>query len=459
MDSSEQAAATRDLLRTPLDKLPDPLPLSPLPGPFHVTLRPPGSKSITNRLLVLAALCKGRSTLRGALVDADDAHAMLRGLAQLGVDIMPADDEEGARLVIDGVGGRPLGGATLQLGASGTSVRFLTGVAALADGPIIIDGDERMRERPISELTIALRAMQVRVEDLGERGFPPIRLHSQQACTGGRAHFKSPKSSQFVTALMLIAPWTEKGVEVVIEGEKTSLPYIRMTAKLLRAVGAEIEHAPDFSTVKIEPQPIEPFELTIEPDASGASYFWASAVLNPGSVCRVRDLNGMSLQGDARFVNVLGAMGGLVDADADGLQLEAPLDGEVIRGAGFSLDSMPDVAMTAASVACFADRHSIFTGLRTLRDKECDRLQAMETELRRIGAAIETTDDTIRIQPPDSMTDEPVEFETYNDHRMAMSLALIGLRRPNISIRNPYCVAKTYPSFWADLSSLYDAAL
>lgn len=451
---------TRDLLSRPLAELPDPLPLSPLPGPFHASVRPPGSKSITNRLLVLAALAGGQSAIRGALVDADDARAMMRGLAQFGADVLRKDAPDGVpSLVVDGVGGKPIGGVTVKLGGSGTSVRFLTALAALADGPVTIDGDERMRERPIDELTSALRALRVRVEDMGERGRPPIRVHGDGVMAGGKARFTSPKSSQFISSLLLVAPWTTNGVEILTEGEVTSAPYIEMTLSLLRRLGGVVECASDYSRIFVGPGPIAPFTIDVEPDASGASYFWAAGMICPDSVCLVPGLSPVSLQGDIRFVNTLGAMGALIDATPTCVGVEAPAPGEPIRGVGANLAGMPDVAMTAAVCAAFATGPTVLTGLRTLRDKECDRLEATRAELTKIGAGVEVEDGLLRVTPGPSLGDSPVVFETYNDHRMAMSLALIGLRRPNVQIKDPGCVAKTYPTFWSDLARLYDAAL
>jgi 3-phosphoshikimate 1-carboxyvinyltransferase len=460
--SERDAERTVEILRSPLEHLPDPLPLSPIPGPFHAEVSPPGSKSITNRLLVLAALAAGESRLRRPLVEADDARVMMRGLAQLGADILPDTGPRGEpALRVIGVGGRPLPGGTLHLENSGTSVRFLAAAAALASGPVAIDGSTRMRERPIDDLTAMLRSLRVRVEDLGQRGFPPLRIHGvpDVPLRGGKVTVTNPKSSQFVTALMLIGPWTTDGVEIAITGEVTSKSYIRMTAALLRRLGAEIRVSPDCRSITVGPKPIAPFETTVEPDASGATYFWAAGAICPQSICGVPGVSPTSLQGDARFVNTLAAMGAMPHALPSGISVEAPDDGEMLRGIGADMSLMPDAAMTLAAVACFARTPSVMAGVQTLRVKECDRIAATQAELAKVGAAVEATDRLMRITPPVKWTDEPVLFETYDDHRMAMSLALIGLRRPNVLIANPQCVAKTYPTFWSDLAALYEAAL
>ncbi|MFG0256521.1 MAG: 3-phosphoshikimate 1-carboxyvinyltransferase [Phycisphaerales bacterium JB043] len=461
-DSISLAQAVSEALRLPLEHMPDPLPLCPLPGAFFAEIVPPGSKSLTNRLLVLAALAGGESVIRRPLVEADDVRVMMRGLAQLGADVLLREEDDGTPyLRVIGVHGLPLGNVKLALENSGTSVRFLSAMGALADGPVTLDGTSRMRQRPIDELVTALRSLHLRVEDLGEHGFPPIRVHGvpDAKLLGGRVSFETPASSQFISALLMIAPWTEQGIDVSISGEVTSLSYIQMTVGLMQQLGADIEHVPDFSRIHVKPVEIEPFDIIVEPDASGATYFWAAAALNPDSVCRVPYISPVSWQGDARFVNTLGAMGAIPEIMDDAIMIETPRPELPLRGVGVDFSSMPDAAMTLASCAVFAEGPTVITGLRTLRDKECDRIEATRAELEKIGAVIEASDTALRITPPETWTDEPVEFDTYDDHRMAMALALVGLRRPNVFIRNPVCVAKTYPEFWRDLSRLYEAAL
>ncbi|MHC4976524.1 MAG: 3-phosphoshikimate 1-carboxyvinyltransferase [Planctomycetota bacterium] len=461
-DSISLAQAVTEVLRMPLDQMPDPLPLCPLPGPFFAEVCPPGSKSMTNRLLVLAALAGGESVIRRPLVDADDVRVMMRGLAQLGADVLLREDDDGtACVLVSGVGGQPLGNVKLSLENSGTSVRFLAALGALANGPVTIDGNARMRQRPVDELVTALRGLQVRVENLGEHGFPPIRVHGVEDVVfhGGRVTFDSPASSQFISALLMIGPWTEQGIDVTITGEVTSSSYIQMTVGLMKQLGADVEHVHDFSRIHIKPVPIEPFEITVEPDASGATYFWGAAALSPDSVCRIPHVSPVSWQGDARFVNTLGAMGAIPEIMDDAILVEAPRPDRPLRGVGVDCSNMPDAAMTLACCCVFAQGPSVLTGLRTLRDKECDRIEATKTELEKIGAVVEASGSGMRIVPPETWTDVPVEFDTYDDHRMAMALSLVGLRRPNVFIRNPSCVAKTYPGYWSDLARVYEAAL
>ncbi len=474
----KEAAA---LMRLSLPDLPDPLPIPPLTDPFVASVTPPGSKSLTNRALVLASLASGKSVLRRPLVDAEDAERMIESLRRLGADISPletplADGGTRLDLVIWGAGGRLQGGVDLQVGNAGTAMRFLTAAAILADGPVRLDGTARMRDRPINELAMALRGLGAAVEFFGKHGFPPLRVTPPQGEIR-RSHLVLPTtaSSQFITALLLIAPWMPTGITIDLRGEITSKPYILMTIDLLNRLGARHCSATHSGArLRVGHGPLEGFEYDIEPDASGATPFWAAAAITPGSVCRVPGLTESSLQGDARFPRMLGAMGAAVGAGDNALAVAAPLSGKRSRalpkrlsGIRVDLSAIPDTAMSLAAACCFAGDRSLLSGLRTLRVKECDRVHAIQTELQRLGVIVESTreedDERLEIIPPEGGLDcspsvPPVVFETYDDHRMAMALAVVGLRRPNVSISNPTCVAKTYPGFWADLARLYDAA-
>ena len=453
-----------DRLRSPLDQLPDPLPVPTLTvvrsGP-PLTIHPPGSKSITNRALLLAALADGESELEGALIDADDAQRMLEALTQLGAHIEVRAD---GRILIRGVAGTFKGGCTLDLHNAGTATRFLTAAACLADEPVVIDGNARMRKRPIGELLDLLRQLGVTIDELGDPGCVPIRIHPARP-QGGTVQVGRTASSQFISALLLLAPWTPVGIECVFSTGATSESYIRMTLGLLErcgARGARVEGDPA-TVVGVGPHPLRGFRLAIEPDASGATYFWGAGAMVPGLVCEVDGVASGSLQGDADFVELLARMGATA---LRGNRSTTVAGQERLRPIDADLALMPDTAMTLAAVACFADGPSTLRGLRTLRVKETDRIEALRTELARIGVAVtvESTDhdESITITPPASGIDTrasvpQVVFDTYDDHRMAMALALIGLRRPNTLIRDPACVAKTYPGFWADLARLFPA--
>ena len=294
------------LLARPLAELPDPLPIAPPRRPFNADITPPGSKSLTNRALLLAALASGESILRRPLTDAVDAERMIQALRLMGADIRPIapgerDCPDGG-LSVRGASGRLRGCVDLELANAGTATRFLAAAAALADGPVVIDGASRMRERPIGDLAIALRGLGAGVEFLEKPDYPPLRITPGPPGEIRRSHLVLPTaaSSQFISALLLIAPWTPRGL--------TLAPYIAMTLGLLARLGArDVKASQDGAALHVGPGPLAGFRYDVEPDASGASYFWAAAAITPGAVCRIRGLSSKSLQGDARFVDVLAA--------------------------------------------------------------------------------------------------------------------------------------------------------
>lgn len=492
-------------LSVPLDRLPDPLPIMPVSGPFDAAIRPPGSKSLTNRMLLLAGLAEGESVLRGALADADDAERMIDALERLGARVR-REGAGGCDLRVRGVGGRwRVGGAgaALNLNNAGTATRFLCAAALLADGPVTIDGNARMRHRPIGELVAALERLGARAEYLGRPACPPVRITPPERLpVAPSVELPTTLSSQFISALLLVGPWVEGGLTVRLTGPATSASYIEMTLGLLERLGASAWSAAELRVLRAGAGDararagragIDPFDAHVEPDASGATYFWAAAAMVPGARCLVEGIGRDSLQGDAQFPRVLARMGAVVDgADARGIAVRGP---QTLRGIEADLSDMPDAAMTLAAAACVARGPTTIRGVRTLRVKETDRIAALQTELAKVGARVDAVDaDTIRVTPPDAgvqagavaspgagsgSTGGPrgavggaeggaspggphagggvarVEFDTYDDHRMAMALALIGLRRANVHVRNPACVAKTYPTFWRDWARLH----
>ncbi|MEO1007091.1 MAG: 3-phosphoshikimate 1-carboxyvinyltransferase [Planctomycetota bacterium] len=478
MPTPPTAPASVDHLLGPLGTLPDPLPIPTLASVgagrrMDVLLRPPGSKSLTNRALLLGALAGGESRLRGALLDADDARVMMDGLRKLGATITTSDDQ----VVIRGVGGcwKPQSeDVELDLGNAGTAVRFLAASSCLCPSPVSITGDERMRQRPIGDLAGALVEMGARIEALGEPGCPPIRIvppSSPPACT--EVYFESPPSSQFISAMLMLGPFLEGGISIEIEGEVTSASYVRMTLGLLDVLGARLRSSADLRVLRVAPGPpggpLETgFELDIEPDASGASVFWAAAASKPNGRVAIAGVDDEGLQGDLAFPGVLARMGAGVRIIRRGDASEGPsirvAGGERLGPVMADMREMPDAALALAVLAGMADGRSVIRGLHTLRVKETDRLHALQTELAKVGVAVELDvlgeAGAITIDPPPGgllarTPADAIEFDTYNDHRMAMSLALVGLHRPNVSIRDPGCVAKTYAGFWADLARLY----
>lgn len=482
---AEQIAA----LSLPLEQLPDPLPIPVLERPFDVTVTPPGSKSIANRALLLAALASDTSTLTNVPAGADDVRVMIDALRRLGAAIdvttssldTPGFPLTNATVTVTGVGGQwkiPAGQTVrLNLGGAGTAVRFLTAAAILAPPgtAIEIEGDSRMRDRPISELADALSQLGASAQYLGNLGCPPLRIvpPDDLKSLATRVSFNDPKSSQFISAIMLVAPFLPRMLTIDLHGGVVSEPYIEMTWRLIQralSVTPVTKHKEGTLSIRIPVCAAAGFNFAVEPDASSAAYFCAAAVLCPKSRMLLAGIPGnpdSSLQGDIEFFQIAKFMGAMVESTNAGTVVRPPPT--AIRAISGDFAPTPDTAMTAAVLACFASpapdnpaAASTLRGLRTLRIKESDRLAALKTELSRLGASVEiipaADNETLRITPPrhhDTSTRPPPLFRTYSDHRIAMSLALIGLRRPGVSIANPRCVAKSYPTFWRDLARLY----
>lgn len=447
----------------------DELELPAPPQSFHAEFTPPGSKSLTNRAVLLAALARGTSLIRGALTEADDAIAMRRALTQCGAHF--EDSPEGIR--ITGTDGRLHSTSQpLDLNNAGTAVRFLAGAALLADGPITVTGNARMRERPIGELGEFLKVMGCSIAFEGKDGCPPMTVTPPQTFESRVLDVPATASSQFISALLLAAPWLNGGLTIRFTGEITSASYIAMTLGLLGKLGAHVQVSDRMRVIRVrgswkeesEERPvvrgIPAFSYDVEPDASGATYWWCAGALVKGSTTEVKGLGPSSLQGDAHFPDLLARMGALVEKSDDAIRVT----GAELRPILTDMSDMPDAAMTLAVAACFADGTSILKGVGTLRVKECDRIEALRTELAKLGVRVESPVSgdagAMTITPPDGGvycgSDAPrVKFDTYDDHRMAMALSLFALRRPNITIRDPGCVRKTYPSYWREFARLF----
>ncbi|MGD0464354.1 MAG: 3-phosphoshikimate 1-carboxyvinyltransferase [Tepidisphaeraceae bacterium] len=424
------------------------LTIEPVTRAFSATITPPGSKSMTNRALILAALAAGRSTLTNILL-ADDTRVMLEALRQLGFELDV--NESGHSVVIGGRGGQiSVAAARLSCGNSGTTIRFLTALCALGRGEYILDGVERMRLRPIAELSDMLRRLGVRVRYLENHGFAPILVHADEL-PGGLLHVGAAQSSQFLSAILMVSPYARHEVRVELIDRQTSWPYVVMTMQMMDAFGVTPELIRDPLTQ--EPKQIviprghyEGQRFAIEPDASSAGYFLALAAIHPGSKIIVRGLGRRSLQGDIGFAEVLGRMGAAVVVGNDSIEVTGS---EALRGIDADLQTMPDAALTLAVVALFADGRTTIRGLGTLRVKETDRLAALQTELSRLGAAVAIEGDSLLIDSPVKI--RAAEIATYDDHRMAMSFALAGTKTPGVVIKNAECVNKTYPNYFNDL--------
>jgi 3-phosphoshikimate 1-carboxyvinyltransferase len=406
-------------------------------------MRPPGSKSITNRALVCAALADGTSTLRGAL-DSEDTRVMIESLAGLGIEVKTRDDRQ--TLEVAGAHGQvPALEAELFCANSGTTIRFLTALATLGHGSFRLDGVQRMRERPIGDLIDALEQLGARAASENCDRCPPIIVHAN-GLRGGVAKVRGDISSQFLSGILMTAPAATSPVVLVVEGTLVSQPYVEMTCAVMRSFGAEVETADDLSRFVIAPQAYRACDYTIEPDASAASYFWAAAAITGGEAT-VEGLSDSSLQGDVKFVDCLAQMGCEVRSESDAITVI----GRPLRGIDVDMNAISDTVQTLAVVALFADGPTTIRNAAHVRHKETDRLAAVGTELRKLGAAVAERSDGLLITPRDLRA---AAIDTYRDHRMAMSFALAGLRIPGVRINDPGCVEKTYPRYFEDLQTL-----
>lgn len=428
------------------------LTIEPISKPFNATITPPGSKSLTNRALVLAALSNGICELTNVLF-ADDTRVMLDGLQKLGFEFDVDEKNEAVR--VRGTNGKiATESAELFCGNSGTTIRFLTALCTLGNGTFKLDGIERMRQRPIAALTGLLKHLGARVSHSPEaEGFPPVQVQAR-GLPGGIAHYGSEASSQFLSALLMVAPYARNEVRIDLDPNQTSWPYVAMTMQLMDhfQITPELIRDPKTGQPKqiIVPQgSYKATDYTVEPDASGASYFLAAAAVNPGSKVTVESLGKQSLQGDVGFADVLHKMGADLVFGRDFITITGP---KKLTGIDVDLSSMPDTAQTLAVACVFATEQCRLRGLHTLRVKETDRIAALSNELTKLGAKVSVMDDELTITPP--LRVQPASIDTYDDHRMAMSFAVAGTRAAGITIRESQCVNKTYPRFWRDLDKL-----
>lgn len=419
----------------------------PLSRPLKAMVTVPGSKSITNRALILAALAQAsRTAAHSVLYDAlrsEDTEVMIDSLDRLGIAV--ETDWDTQRLTIPC---KPITSwnkqAQFACGNSGTTIRFLTAMLALGDGQYRLDGIERMRERPIGDLLTALQQLGAEVHSEAGNQCPPVVMRAQ-GLPGGHVQVRGDISSQYLSALLMIAPYARSALHIEVVGNLVSVPYIAITLRMMaewgiQVVGDAFNEPP--LRFHITPSNYQARSYAIEPDASSASYFWAAAAITGGTVT-VPGLS-KSMQGDASFFEVLLQMGcSKVDADT--------LQGGPLHGIYIDMNAISDTVMTLAVVALFAQGSTTINNVAHIRHKETDRISALAHELRKVGAEIEEHEDGLTIHP------RPLHgavLDTYNDHRMAMSLALIGLRIPGIRINNPGCVVKTFPTYWQTLENL-----
>lgn len=422
--------------------------IQPCSRPFRAEITPPGSKSLTNRALVLAALAEGTSLLTNCLL-ADDTLVMIDGLRRLGFRIDA--DEPSRTMRVHGSGGRVPGErAELFCGNSGTTIRFLTALCALGRGRYLLDGVPRMRQRPIGQLVDLLRNLGARIEYAGQTGYPPVEVLAG-GLAGGIARFGDAQSSQYLSAAVQVCPYARFEARIDLAGRQTSWPYVAMTMRMMDHFGITPEVQMDKRTglpsmLLVPLGRYRACDYAVEPDASSASYFLAAAAIHPDSSVTIRGLGSRSLQGDVGFADILRRMGAMVKVGPDSISVAGT--GE-LKGTDADLRDMPDMAQTLAVTALFARGPTTIRGLHTLRLKETDRLAALAAELAKFGAAASVEQDTLRIDPPDAL--RPAAVETYDDHRMAMSFAVAGTKLEGVVIRNAGCVGKTYPGFFEDL--------
>ena len=418
--------------------MPDAFLIPTIPHPITGRFQPPGSKSITNRAVIVAAAATGTTHLSGVL-DSEDTRVMAAGLTQLGIAV--ETDWPAARMTIEGCGGRlPAATATIDCRASGTTMRFLTALCGLGTGPYRLDGTARMRQRPIGDLLDALAQLGLQASAESPGRCPPVTIAGGPLTTADTASLtvRGDISSQFASGLAMIGPCLAGGLRISFAGELVSWPYLEMTDRVMHAFGGSSSLTPD--TWDIQASGYRGRDYAIEPDASAASYFLAMAAITGGSM-RIDGLCRESLQGDVGFADALGQMGCEVRWHADAIEVR----GRASRGIEIDMNAISDTVPTLAVVACFAESPTLIRNVRHIRDKETDRISDLARELRKLGGCIDEHDDGLRITPAPL---QAARLSTYDDHRMAMSLSLAGLRTAGVVIEDPACVGKTFPGYW-----------
>ena len=418
--------------------------IRPLAAPLDAAVSLPGSKSYTQRALIIAALAEGTSVLDHPLLS-EDTHHLMEALRAMGTQI----DIEENRIVIKGTGGRlHTPSRPLFLGNNGTAIRLLTTVAALGRGVFTLTGDPRLCERPIRPLLTALRDLGVDAAGRDDAGFPPVVLHSG-GITGGRTVLHDIESSQYVSSLLISGPYMREGLDLELEGRIPSLPYVAMTLETMAAFGQEAISLPPHRYVVKGGGCYSGRPYRVEGDVSSASYFFLAAALSQGRV-RVDNVNPETRQGDIGLVPILEKLGCTVTRGDHWIELR----GKSLTAGEYRFDfgEMPDMVPTFSVLSALRPGRTIIANVSHLRHKESNRLAAMATELNRVGIRAEETEDGLRI---DGGTPHGAEIETYNDHRIAMSFAILGLVTPGIRITNSACVGKSFPEFWETLAGLY----
>jgi 3-phosphoshikimate 1-carboxyvinyltransferase len=408
------------------------------------SVRLPGSKSISNRVLLLAALASGETEVKG-LLDADDTRVMLDALSALGIQVSKEEDV----LRVKGKGGFPVKKAELFLGNAGTALRPLCAALAMSGGDYRLSGVPRMHERPVGDLVDGLRGMGARIDYLQNEGFPPLAIHPAKISADKPVKVRGDVSSQFLSALLMALPLLDARSRIEVSGELISKPYVEITLNVMRRFGVEARRTGWKAFELPGSSYVAPGKIYVEGDASSASYFLAAGAIGGGPV-RVEGVGRDSIQGDVRFTDVLERMGAQVFLHENSIEVKG--SGKKLRAIDMDMNHIPDAAMTAAVMALFADGPSTIRNIGSWRVKETDRITAMATELRRLGAEVDEGSDFLKIIP--RKLNANVAIDTYDDHRMAMSFSLAALGGVPVRINEPGCVAKTFPGFFAAFASI-----
>ena len=419
------------------------LQIKPIEHPLNATISVPGSKSLTNRALLISALANGKTNLTNALFS-DDSSYFVRALQTLGFDVEL--DKQSREMTVIGLGGKiPATQAELFIGNAGTAARFLSAFLTLGSGEYILDGDARMRERPIGDLVIALH--QLGVELNATDNCPPVKI-AAKGLPGGKTKIAGNISSQFLSALLMVAPYAKSPIEIEVTTDLNSKPYVDMTVAIMKEFGVEIEHR-GYSIFTIYPSSYSSLSTyKIESDASTASYFFAAPTICGGKV-RVENISRTSKQGDISFLDVLQNIGCQIIYGENYVEV---IGTQNLQGIDVDMSDIPDTAQTLAAIAPFASSLTRIRGIASARLKETDRIHATCTELTRLGVTVEEHEDGMTIYPCDKF--HPATIQTYKDHRMAMAFSLIGLRVEGIVIENPSCISKTFPNYFRVLETL-----
>lgn len=411
---------------------------------FRCSVNVPGSKSITNRALIIGALATGKTTLENVLFS-DDTRYMIDALKTLGCDIRI--DETNHNVEVNGIGNAFLRGQCF-VGNAGTAMRFLPSFIAVKGGDVELTGVERMKNRPIDELINMLRKLGVNIDYLEKEGYPPIKIQSK-GINGGSLKVKGNISSQFVSSILLSSPYAKSDVYIEVEEDLVSKPYIDITLGIMQDFGIEVENFAYKNFYIRSGQIYQCRKYIIESDGSAASYFFAAAAVAKGDIT-VKNLNPYSVQGDIRFIDILEKMGAKVERGTDYVRVV----GDKLKGVSVDMNDMPDVAQTLAIVALFAQGPTEIKNVYNMRLKETDRLKALNIELTKLGAEVVEKKDGLIIYPADDY--KPADIGTYDDHRMAMSFAVAGLKISGIRIKDSECVAKTFPEYFKEFEKIYE---